>query len=119
MPLARDVEVELHFTASDSGGRQSPVYSGYRPQFFYEGRDWDAVHEYPDVPYVSPGDSVRAYLAFASPDAHVGRVSAGMMFQCREGARVVATGQVLRVLDLEESARRALNGEPPRLSGAR
>ena len=114
MRRARDIEVELHFVATVEGGRTKPAFSGYRPQFYYDGHDWDAVHEYPDVSQVNPGETVRAFLAFLSPQEHVHKLSPGKRFQIREGTRVVAEGQVLRILELEESARRVSNGELPR-----
>ena len=106
MPLARDVEVELHFVPTDQGGKKNPVRSGYRPQFFYRGQDWDAQHTYIDRDEVQPGDSVRAYLTFMSPDLHLGHISEGMPFMVREGQLVVAYGRVLRILDLASSAER-------------
>ena len=114
MPRARDIEVELRFVATEEGGRKGPAFSGYRSQFFYDGHDWDAVHEYPDGLQVNPGETVRAYLAFLSPQEHVRKLSPGKRFQCREGTRVIAEGRVLRILELEESARRVSSGELPR-----
>lgn len=105
--LARDVEVELHFIATDRGGKSNPVRSGYRPQFFYRGQDWDAHHTYIDRDEVQPGESVRAYLTFLSPDLHVGHITEGMPFLIREGRLTVAYGRVLRIVDLPLSAERA------------
>jgi translation elongation factor EF-Tu-like GTPase len=99
-----DIEAEITFVPADQGGRSTPAFSGYRPQFYYDDHDWDADQEYPDVESVLPGQTVRALLRFASPDAHVGRVHPGMEFQVREGARIVARGRVTKILHLEESA---------------
>jgi len=104
-----DVEVQLHFLPTAAGGRAGPAYTGYRPQLFYSGQDWDAVHTYPDVTMANPGDTVRAYLGFLSPHEHVGRVAVGMPFLVREGARTVAYGVVTAMLSLEASANRALH----------
>jgi len=114
MDRAHDIEVELHFVATEKGGRKGAAFSGYSPQFFYDGQDWVAVHEYPDVSQVNPGDTVRAYMTFLDPQEHVGKLSPGMRFQCREGNRVIAEGRILRLLELEESARRVSSGERPR-----
>ena len=103
----RDIEAEITFLPTREGGRSGPATSGYRPQFHYEGRDWDAVHEYPDKQWVGPGETTRAFLAFLSPSQHVGRLSPGTKFQLREGQRVIGVGVVTRVLDLEDSARKA------------
>ncbi len=104
--LARDVEVEMTFLPAESGGRHTPAFSGYRPQFYYDGHDWDAVQTYPDVEQVNPGDTVRAFLTFLSPQVHVGKISVGTIFLVREGHITVGYGRVLQVLELEHSAQR-------------
>ena len=106
MNRPRDIEVEITFLPTAHGGRQGPAFNGYRPQFYYAGRDWDAPHEYPDVSQVNPGDTVRAFLAFLSPKEHVGKIRPGMAFLIREGGRILGYGSVLRIVDLESSAAR-------------
>jgi translation elongation factor EF-Tu-like GTPase len=101
-----DIEAEITFVPTEQGGRKSLAFSGYRPQFYYDGHDWDALHEYPDVESVSPGQTVRTLLRFLSPERHLGRVHPVMEFQIREGARVVGHGRVTKILNLEESAQR-------------
>ena len=107
MALPHDIEAEIHFLPTDRGGKDCVVVSGYRPQFFYRNQDWDAQHTYIDRDQVAPGESTRAYLTFLSPELHVGHVFEGMPFLVREGQRVVAYGRVLRIIDLDESARRS------------
>jgi len=99
-----DAEAQVRFLRTDEGGRTSPVRSGYRPQFYYLGANWDAVQAYPDVEEVLPGDEVRTLLWFLSPGEHVGKVRAGLEFEVREGARVMGRGTITRVLELEEHA---------------
>lgn len=96
--LQSSLKVELKFLATEHGGRQTPVSSGYRPQFYYAGKDWDAAHSY-DVDWVHPGDTVLATLTFFRRQKHVGQLYSGMSFAIREGARTVANGQILKVLD--------------------
>jgi translation elongation factor EF-Tu-like GTPase len=98
--LKYHVEAEVHFLAPEEGGRHSPVRPGYRPQFYCEGGNWDAIHDYPGRDEVKPGETVVALLSFLSPEKHRGRVSPGLTFELREGARLVGTGKVLRVLEL-------------------
>ncbi|SPE22020.1 conserved hypothetical protein [Candidatus Sulfotelmatomonas gaucii] len=107
----RDIEAEVTFLPTDAGGRRGPAFSGYRPQFFYDGRDWDALQFYPDVEQVKPGDTVRVHFAFLSPQYHAGKVVPGKIFLVREGQRVVGYGCVTKILDLEESAQRARERE--------
>jgi len=106
MNLPRDIEAEIYFLKPSEGGRSTPAFSGYRPQFFYGGRDWDAPHEYPDNEKVNPGETARAYLAFLSPQEHLGKVFVGMEFLVREGTRTVGRGKVTKILELEQSAAR-------------
>jgi translation elongation factor EF-Tu-like GTPase len=101
--MVRHIEATIRFLSTAEGGRRTPVFSGYRPQFFYNDRDWDAEHEYPDAEAVHPGDTVRAYLRFFRPEAQVNRVQVGMPFAIREGAHTVAVGTVTSVLDLASS----------------
>lgn len=102
-----DIEAEIRFLTTEEGGRTTPARSGYRPQFYYDGHDWDAHQVYPDAEWVKPGDSVRTLLWFLSPDVHAGRVHVGMDFEIREGARVVGRGHITKILNLEESAAKA------------
>ncbi|MGZ3602174.1 MAG: EF-Tu C-terminal domain-related protein [Ktedonobacterales bacterium] len=107
LPEQHDIEVELTLLPTEQGGRQDPAFSGYRTQFYYDGHDWDAVHDYGEVDAVWPGQTVTAYLSFLSPQCQVGRLHAGTEFLLREGQRIVGRGRVLRVLHLEENARQA------------
>jgi translation elongation factor EF-Tu-like GTPase len=104
---SRDVEVEITYLPTEHGGPSCPVVSGYRPQFYYGAHDWVAQHTYIDREQVQPGDTVRAYLTFLSPQEHLGRLDVGMPFLIREGQRTVGYGRVLRIVDLEQSAHHA------------
>lgn len=101
-----DIEANIRFLTPEEGGRHTPARSGYRPQFYYDGHDWDARQEYPDVEWVHPGETARTLLWFLSPDAHLGRIRVGMEFEVREGARIVGRGRITKVLNLAESAAR-------------
>lgn len=105
-PTDHDIEVEISFVKTEDGGRKGPVRSGYRPQFYYNAHDWDAVHTYTTDDWVHPGEIVRGYLDFLSPEEHICKLFPGMKFVCREGSRVVAYGLVLRILALPASAER-------------
>lgn len=97
--MERHLEAIIRFLTTDKGGRRSPVYSGYRPQFSYNDIDWDAEHEYPDVAVVNPGDAVRTYLRFFRPEAHFGMIYVGMPFRIREGSRTVGEGTITSIVD--------------------
>jgi translation elongation factor EF-Tu-like GTPase len=110
------IEAQVEFLTTQAGGRKGPAFSGYRPQFYYSGCDWDADQRYPDVEQGCPGDTVRALLTFLSPDAHWGNIDIGMPFLVREGTRTVAFGIVTKVfprlkIDAEEATERRLERE--------
>ena len=102
--LPKDIKVEIEFLTEYSGGRNKSCFNGYRPQFFYQGQDWDAVHQYIGKEEVKPGEKTEAYLTFLSPDQHYGKVYIGMPFLIREGNRAVGFGSVLEIIDLPRSA---------------
>jgi translation elongation factor EF-Tu-like GTPase len=109
-----DIETTITFLRTEEGGRRRPVSSGYRPQFFYDGDDCDAVHFYQGVEQVNPGDAVTADLAFIRPEFRVGTIHVGMEFLIREGAQTVAVGKVTKILNLEANAIRERAAEQER-----
>lgn len=118
--MPEHIQVELTLLPSEHGGRKSPVSSGYRPQFYYQGDDWDAAQTYPGVEQVRPGDTVTANLSFFCPEAHRGKLFASMPFLIREGNHVVGYGRITRILDPRMTVE-AMQGMPaePILEGDR
>jgi translation elongation factor EF-Tu-like GTPase len=104
--LPKDIEVQIEFLRSEHGGRKTAAFSGYRPQFFYNGQDWDAVHNYIGTETAEPGQRVKANLAFMSPQAHEGNIYPSMPFLVREGNRVIGFGSVTKIIELPQSASR-------------
>ncbi len=100
-----DIEAEITFLTTEAGGRKTPAYSGYRPQFYYDGEDWDAVQNYIDVAEVYPGETVKTHLSFTRPEIHFGKLYPGKEFLVREGQKIVGRGKVTKILDLEKSAK--------------
>lgn len=108
MNLPCDIEVEVSFLSTEHGGRRSAVSSDYRGQFYYDGDDWDARFVFlPFNSIVQLGETVVSHVAMVSPAAHLGRLCEGKVFLVREGNRVVGYGKVVKLVGLEESARRA------------
>lgn len=93
------IVAELTLLAPDHGGRTTPVESGYVPQFYYDGQDWDARHEYPSG-LVQPGQTTIAELTFLRPSNHEGKLYPGQAFLIREGNRIVGYGRVIDVREL-------------------
>ena len=102
---SQDVEGDVTYLPNEAGGRKSPAFQGYRPQFHYSGQDWDAVQHYPDTEHAAPGETVRVIFSFLSADAHDGKIHPGMMFLIREGSRTVEYGKVTKIIDLAISAK--------------
>ncbi|MCF6244674.1 MAG: hypothetical protein L3J43_06520 [Sulfurovum sp.] len=108
MKRFKDIEVELYFLLPEEGGRTTPITKNtiYRPQFYYNKRDWVADHQYPDIDTkIYPGDTVKAFLTFMSPQEHINKVFKGMEFLIREGSRTVARGKIVRILELGLSSK--------------
>ena len=88
---------DLRFIAMEVGGKSCPVCSGYRPQFYVNGRDYCCTVRFSEGVWVQPGESVRATIIpsrFAA-DTLSGELSAGLEFQLREGTKTVATGTIV------------------------
>jgi len=105
MTRAGDIEARITLVPTADGGRQGPAQTGFRPQFRYEGHDWDAVHDFVDKEWLYPGETAVTHVTFLSPDAHVGRMVVGTKFELCEGQRVIGAGVVTRILELKKSAR--------------
>jgi translation elongation factor EF-Tu-like GTPase len=107
----RDIEARITFLSTSEGGKKIAARTGYRVQFRYDEQDWFALHTFPDVERVNPGETVRAYITFLSPEDHRGKLSVGKTFQLREGEHVMANGVIIRIIELE--TRKSAPLEPP------
>jgi translation elongation factor EF-Tu-like GTPase len=81
------------------GGRKTPVGSGYRGQFFYNGMDCDAVHTFEVQGSVPFGQEVIDYIYLPNPN-HLSQIKEGMIFLVREGPHTVGYGQIIQVNQL-------------------
>jgi elongation factor Tu len=80
----------------DEGGRHTPFFTGYRPQFYVGTLDVTGMVELPEgVEMVMPGDYVNLNVKLIVPVA----LEAGSRFAIREGGRTVGSGVITRVLD--------------------
>ncbi len=96
--LNPELEGEIYYLTEQEGGRKSFVKSGYRGQFYYNGRDWDAPQEFIDKEICNPGETVKVRLQTLSPDFHVGQFFVGQTFETREGAKTVGKGNITKIL---------------------
>jgi len=89
-----DVEAEISFVPTEAGGRSGPVSSDYRGDFYFRGQYYVAVHEYPGVAQVNPGETVKVLLRFLRPKLLNKLLDANVEFEIREGERTGAHGRV-------------------------
>ena len=89
-------ECEVYVLSKDEGGRHTPFFKGYRPQFYFRTTDVTGSCELPsDREMVMPGDNVNLNVTLIQPVA----MESGLRFAIREGGRTVGAGVVTKILD--------------------
>ncbi len=87
---------EVYVLSKDEGGRHTPFFNNYRPQFYFRTTDVTGDVTLPDgVEMVMPGDNVTLEVKLINPIA----MEKGLRFAIREGGRTVGAGQVTEILD--------------------
>ena len=94
-PYAR-AEAEVYILSRAEGGRHTPFFTGYKPQFYIRTSDITGSVELPEgVEMVMPGDNVKMIISLITPVP----IEAQMRFAIREGGRTVGSGVITQVLD--------------------
>jgi len=89
-------EAEVYVLSKDEGGRHTPFFKGYRPQFYFRTTDVTGTVDLPaNVEMVMPGDNVNMIVNLISPIA----MDEGVRFAIREGGRTVGSGVVVKVIE--------------------
>ncbi|MBO6652358.1 MAG: elongation factor Tu [Balneola sp.] len=89
-------DCEVYVLSKDEGGRHTPFFKGYRPQFYFRTTDVTGSCELPSgVEMVMPGDNVKLSVTLIQPVA----MEEGLRFAIREGGRTVGAGVVTKILD--------------------
>jgi elongation factor Tu len=89
-------EAEVYILSKDEGGRHTPFFSNYRPQFYFRTTDVTGAVALPDgVEMVMPGDNVKMEVSMISPIA----MDEGLRFAIREGGRTVGAGVVSKIIE--------------------
>ncbi len=89
-------EGEVYVLSKDEGGRHTPFFKGYRPQFYFETTDVTGAVELPEgVEMVMPGDNVKMSVELIAPIA----MEEGQRFAVREGGRTVGAGVVAKIIE--------------------
>jgi elongation factor Tu len=96
-----DFVAELIYRTTEEGGRQTPAFSGYRPQvkFPFSEMQTSGQQKFVDKEVVYPGDTVKAEIGIISLEFFQHQLSKGMSFEFREGSRVVGTGRIIKILN--------------------
>jgi elongation factor Tu len=87
---------EVYVLSKEEGGRHTPFFNGYRPQFYFRTTDVTGVAQLPEgVEMVMPGDNIRITIKLITPIA----IEEGLRFAIREGGRTVGAGVVTSVIE--------------------
>jgi elongation factor Tu len=90
-----DFEAEVYVLSKEEGGRHTPFFKGYRPQFYFRTTDVTGAVTLPEgVEMVMPGDNVKMEVSLIHPIA----MDDGLRFAIREGGRTVGAGVVAKVI---------------------
>ena len=90
-----DFEAEVYVLSKDEGGRHTPFFKGYRPQFYFRTTDITGAVELPEgVEMVMPGDNIKMNVSLINPVA----MDEGLRFAIREGGRTVGAGVVAKII---------------------
>ena len=88
-------EAEVYVLTKEEGGRHTPFFKGYRPQFYFRTTDVTGACELPEgVEMVMPGDNIKMSVELIAPIA----MEEGLRFSIREGGRTVGSGVVAKIL---------------------
>ena len=89
-------EAEVYVLGKDEGGRHTPFFKGYRPQFYFRTTDITGACELPEgTEMVMPGDNVQMTVTLINPIA----MDEGLRFAIREGGRTVGAGVVAKIIE--------------------
>jgi elongation factor Tu len=89
-------EAEVYILSKDEGGRHTPFFKGYRPQFYFRTTDVTGAVELPEgVEMVMPGDNIQMEVNLIAPIA----MEEGLRFAIREGGRTVGAGVVAKIIE--------------------
>ena len=88
-------EGEVYVLSKEEGGRHSPFFSGYRPQFYFRTTDVTGTANLVEAEMCMPGDNVRISVEMHKPVA----LDDGVRFAIREGGRTVGSGVVTKVIE--------------------
>ena len=88
-------KAEVYVLSKDEGGRHTPFFNNYRPQFYFRTTDITGATSLPEgTEMVMPGDNTEMTVELINPIA----MEEGLRFAIREGGRTVGAGRVIKIL---------------------
>ena len=91
-----EFESEVYILTKEEGGRHTPFFKGYRPQFYFRTTDVTGTCDLPEgIEMVMPGDNVKMDVTLIAPIA----MEEGLRFAVREGGRTVGAGVVSKITE--------------------
>ena len=91
-----EFEAEVYVLSKEEGGRHTPFFQGYRPQFYFRTTDVTGACDLPEgLGVVMPGDNVKMTVGLIAPIA----MDEGLRFAIREGGRTVGAGVVAKIIE--------------------
>ena len=89
-------EAQIYVLSKEEGGRHTPFFNGYRPQFYFRTTDVTGVMTLPEgTEMVMPGDNIKVTVKLITPIA----MDEGLRFAIREGGRTVGAGVVGKIIE--------------------
>jgi elongation factor Tu len=89
-----DFKAQVYVLSKEEGGRHTPFFNGYRPQFYFRTTDVTGTANLPEgVEMVMPGDNIEMTVEMIAPIA----MEEGLRFAIREGGRTVGAGRVTEI----------------------
>ena len=86
----------MYILTKEEGGRHTPFFTNYRPQFYFRTTDVTGICHLPDgVEMVMPGDNIKITVELITPIA----MDQGLRFAIREGGRTVGSGVVAKIIE--------------------
>jgi translation elongation factor EF-Tu-like GTPase len=95
-----DIEVKVRFLSTEDGGRNNPIYSGYRPQFTVApNMQTSGEHQFLQKDIVYPGEEASANILFIAPEHHPKTLWVGKEMEVKEGSRLIGNAVVTKIFN--------------------
>jgi elongation factor Tu len=96
IPPHTKFEAEVYILSKEEGGRHTPFFNGYRPQFYFRTTDVTGAVELPaGIEMIMPGDNIKMVITLIAPIA----MEEGVRFAIREGGKTVGAGVISKVVE--------------------